>query len=95
MPPRYASSTRHLLDALYVPAEIRLLRRLVELTDSFSRPDGTCVIPLTQEDLASMAGTSRPTANRVLKAAEAKGVLVIGRGRVEILDGAGLVRSAR
>ena len=53
------------------------------------------MIPLTQEDLASMAGTSRPTANRVLKAAEADGVLVISRGRVEILDAAGLTRRAR
>ena len=85
----------HLLDALYVPAEIRLHRRLVELAESFARPDGSCVIPLTQEDLASMAGTSRPTANRLLKAAEARGLLVIGRGRVEILDRAGLAHHAR
>ncbi len=85
----------HLLDALYVPAETRIMRRLVELAESFAQPDGTCVIPLTQDDLASITGVSRPTANRLLKAAEADGVLVVGRAHVEILDRAALARKAR
>jgi CRP/FNR family transcriptional regulator, cyclic AMP receptor protein len=85
----------HLLDALYVPAETRIMRRLVELAESFAQADGACVIPLTQDDLASITGVSRPTANRLLKAAEADGVLVVGRARVEILDRAELARRAR
>ncbi len=84
-----------LLDAQYVPAETRMMRRLVELAGSFARADGSCTIPLTQDDLASMVGTSRPTANRLLKAAEVDGVLVVARGRVEILDPEELARRAR
>ena len=85
----------HLLDALYVPAETRIMRRLVELAESFAQADGSCVIPLTQDDLASITGVSRPTANRLLKSAESDGVLVVGRARVEILDRAELARKAR
>ncbi|NCG23575.1 MAG: helix-turn-helix domain-containing protein [Actinobacteria bacterium] len=41
---------------------------------------------MRQEDIAAMAGTRRQTANRPLKAAEAKGAVRIGRGRVEVID---------
>jgi CRP/FNR family cyclic AMP-dependent transcriptional regulator len=85
----------HLQEALYVPAETRVLRRVLSLVASYTEADGGCVIPLTQDDVATMAGTSRPTANRVLKAAEADGVLRIGRGRIDVLDAAALTERAR
>ena len=50
---------------------------------------------LTQDDIASLAGTSRPTANRVLKAAEDDGVLSVRRGRIEVLDATALEQRAR
>ena len=83
-----------LLEALYVPVDKRLLRRLLELADVFD-DGGRVVIPLTQEDLAGLAGTSRPSANRVLRAAEEAGVLAVSRGKVEILDREGLARRSR
>jgi CRP-like cAMP-binding protein len=82
------------IEAMFVPADTRVLRRLLEVTQEFGENDGT-VIALTQDDLASMAGTTRPTANRVLKRAEADGLLLLGRGRIEILDPAGLAHRAR
>lgn len=85
----------HLQEALYVPAETRVLRRVLSLVASYTETDGSCAIPLTQDDVATMAGTSRPTANRVLKAAEADGVLRIGRGRIDVLDADALVSRAR
>jgi len=85
----------HLLEALYVDAETRTLRRLAELAATFADGDGGCVIPLTQDDLATMAGTSRPTANRVLKSVEADEIIQVGRGRVEVLDRDELERRAR
>ena len=85
----------HLQEALFVPSETRVLRRLLELCDTFRSADGQIVVPLTQDDLASMAGTSRPTANRVLKSAEADGVLHVAHGRVEVLDTEALARLAR
>jgi CRP/FNR family transcriptional regulator, cyclic AMP receptor protein len=71
-----------LLDALYVPAEQRVLRRLAELADTYAH-DG--VIGLTQEELAQIAGTSRATVNRVLRSEEAKGAIALRRGKVVVL----------
>jgi CRP/FNR family transcriptional regulator, cyclic AMP receptor protein len=78
--------TTHLIEALYVPAEQRTLRRLLTLLNRY-RGNGTpLVVPITQEDLASMAGTTRPTVNRVLRAMEDAGALRLSRGRIEILS---------
>jgi CRP-like cAMP-binding protein len=87
-------STR-LQEALFIPAETRVLRRLVELGASYRSGDGSVVIPLTQDDIASLAGTSRPTANRVLKGAEDDGVLSVRRSRIEVLDPEALERRSR
>lgn len=83
--------SRHLLEALYVSADKRVLRRLVEIAAIF---DGA-VVPLTQEDLASLAGTSRATANRVLREEEARGTIALGRGRTTVLDPDALTRRGR
>jgi CRP-like cAMP-binding protein len=88
--------SEHLTEALYVPAETRVLRRVLWLSEQYGGVDGRPgVVPLTQDDLASMAGTARPTANRVLKAAEDAGILAVSRGRVEVLDREALARKAR
>ena len=87
--------TRHLLEALYVPADKRVLRRLVELGDLYAHPDGTTVVPLTQEDLACLAGTSRATVNRVLREEEARGTVRLARGRTTLLDREALARRGR
>ncbi|HEY8646629.1 MAG TPA: Crp/Fnr family transcriptional regulator [Gaiellaceae bacterium] len=74
-----------LTEAHYVDAEVRVRRRLVELGEAF---DGT--IPLTQEEIAQTAGTSRATVNRVLREEEAAGAVELGRGRTTITDAAAL-----
>ena len=85
-----------LTEALYVPSEKRLLHRLVELTARFGTDaNPATVIPLTQDELAQLAGVTRPTANRILKKAEEDGTMRISRGKVEILDAAALARQAR
>src|SRR5215468_11792041 len=55
-----------LVEALYVPAERRVLRRLLDLCQLYAEDEQPIVIPVTQEMLASLAGTTRPTANQVL-----------------------------
>lgn len=82
--------TNRLAEALYDPAEKRVVRRLLELDEVY---DG--VVPLTQDNVASMAGTTRPTTNVVLRALEADGVLSLSRGRFEVLDRPALARRAR
>jgi CRP/FNR family transcriptional regulator, cyclic AMP receptor protein len=82
------------LDALYIPAEQRLIRRLNDLVRLYAAGVGD-TIPIRQEDLATMAGTTRPTANRVLKSLEDDGIVRLGRGRTTILDPRGLADRAR
>ena len=86
--------TTQLIDAYYLPAELRVLRRLADLADVYRDSAGSVVIPLHQEMLATMAGTSRPTVNRVLQDAAAEGLVTLTRGRVTVLDADGLSRKA-
>ena len=82
-----------LLEALYVPVERRLRRRLVELVSNYESGGGE--IPLTQEQLAELAGTSRATVNKVLREEQERGTLELRRGRTIVLDAEALARRAR
>jgi CRP/FNR family transcriptional regulator, cyclic AMP receptor protein len=82
-----------LLEALYVPVERRVLRRLVELVASYESRAGD--IPLTQEQLAELAGTSRATVNKVLREEQRRGTVELRRGRTIVLDADALTRRAR
>ena len=73
--------SRQLLEALHLPAETRVRLRVLELTDAY---DG--IIPLTQEELAELAGTSRATVNRVLRDDARSGFVRLSRGETELLD---------
>lgn len=75
-------STDRLVEAHYVDAETRVRRRLSELAVTY---DGS-VVPLKQEDIAALAGTSRATVNRVLREEEKLGAVALARGRTTILD---------
>jgi CRP-like cAMP-binding protein len=83
-----------LQEALYIPVETRVRRRLVELARIYDDAGGAAVIPLTQEQLAGLAGTARATVNRVLRQEETQGSLRIARNRVTILDAKALRRRA-
>ena len=89
---RVRRASDRLLEALFVPAETRVLRRLLELADLYGRSEG---VPLTQRDIAALAGTSRATANRVLRAEHERGTLRLARGRTVVLDPDGIARRAR
>lgn len=84
-----------LLEALYLPTERRLLRRLRELSELYRTPDGSAVIPLTQEELAEFAGAARATVNRVLREEQARGTIELQRGKTRVLDLEELARRAR
>lgn len=85
------SQSHQLLEAMYLPAPRRLARRLAELSDLY----GEGHIPLTQDDLAGMSGTTRQTVNQLLVEWRDAGIVELGRGRVTILDRALLDRAAR
>lgn len=84
--------SEHLVQALYLPADQRVALRLLGLAETYlGHPD----IPLTQDDIASLAGTSRATVNRVLGELEQAGALQVGRGRITVLNRERIARAAR
>jgi CRP-like cAMP-binding protein len=88
---RVLALSDQLVEALYLSAEKRVLRRVLDLDELY----GGVAVPVTQEQIASMAGTARPTANRVLQAAADEGLVALTRGRIEVVDREGLVRRSR
>jgi CRP/FNR family transcriptional regulator, cyclic AMP receptor protein len=73
--------SEHVIEAYYLPAERRVLRRLADLGELYG---GT--VPLSQEALAELAGTSRATVNRVLREQERQGRIKLGRARIVVID---------
>jgi len=82
-----------LIEALYVPVERRVLLRLMDLVELYGG-QLPVVIPLTQDHIAQLAGTTRPTANRVLRMCEEDGLLSLARARIEVHDPSSLRRRA-
>ena len=74
------------LEAAHDDVEARVNRRLVVLTEAYRRPgqDGSVVIRITQDELARMAGSTRPSVNRHLRRLERAGIIELGRGRVTV-----------
>jgi CRP/FNR family transcriptional regulator, cyclic AMP receptor protein len=84
-----------LLEALYVPVERRVLRRLTELVLLYGDSEGPVEVPLTQEALAGLAGASRGALNRVLRREAQRGTVELRRGKTVVLDRDELARRAR
>jgi CRP/FNR family transcriptional regulator, cyclic AMP receptor protein len=78
-------------DLAWQDVPTRLGRRLDDLAQRFGRavPGGIALsLPLTQEDLACMCGTSRESANRALRRlADAGAIEIRGRGRFLVRAG--------
>jgi CRP/FNR family cyclic AMP-dependent transcriptional regulator len=79
---RLSAALRH---ALYLPVEQRVLRRLLEVAELYDLDNGQAV-PISQADLAALAGAARQTTNRILAAAQSAGEIRLRRGSIEILD---------
>jgi CRP-like cAMP-binding protein len=79
-----------LVEAMYLPVEKRLHRRLLDLASLFGD-----TIPLTQTELAQLTGATRSTVNRVLQVAEEAASVRVRRGRIEVLDQEALERRSR
>jgi CRP/FNR family cyclic AMP-dependent transcriptional regulator len=83
-----------LLEAHFLPAGKRVLRRLCDVARLYE--GGSPIeVPLTQQQLAELAGTSRETANSVLRKEKERGSLELGRRSTRILDLPALERRAR
>jgi CRP-like cAMP-binding protein len=76
------------MEDLAQPIAVRLARRLVLSAERYGEyHDRTSrVVSLRQDQLAAMLSTSRQTVNQLLKDLEARGVVRLAYGQVEILD---------
>jgi CRP-like cAMP-binding protein len=83
------------VETLHVPAETRVLRRLLAVAELWGGARPGLVVPFTQEELAGLAGTTRPTVNRTLRQAELAGLLILRRSQIELVDPIGLSARAR
>jgi CRP-like cAMP-binding protein len=52
-------------------------------------------VPLTQDEIAQLAGTTRPTANRLLLEAQERGAIELARGKITVIDAEWLARRGR
>jgi CRP/FNR family transcriptional regulator, cyclic AMP receptor protein len=84
-----------LMEAFFVPVDKRVLRRLGELAELYGPGATTVILPLTQDEIAQAAGTTRPTANKVLQSAATVGMVSLRRGQVQVIDRSLLARAAR
>jgi CRP/FNR family cyclic AMP-dependent transcriptional regulator len=87
---RVRELSEQLVEALHIPAETRVRRRLLDVAAGYGE-----VVPLTQEELASLAGTSRATVNRVLREEQERGSVELSRGRTTLVDADALASRAR
>ena len=78
---RLREMSRRLAEAVHSSAEERVCRRVLALGSAF---DGT--IRLSQASLASLAGTTRPTVNRVLQDLVRDETVRLRRARIEVVN---------
>ena len=78
---RIREMSNRLAEAVHSTAEERVCRRVLALGSAF---DGT--IRLSQATLASLAGTTRPTVNRVLQDLVRDESVRLRRARIEVID---------
>jgi CRP/FNR family transcriptional regulator, cyclic AMP receptor protein len=86
-----------LLEAYFVAADVRVLHRLLDLVAIYGDADtaGPIEIPLRQDAIATMAGTTRPTVNRLLRSLQNDGIVALARNRIVVVDRAALEDRAR
>lgn len=92
---RIVRLSRQMVEAIAVPAETRVRRRLLDAARFYGDGAPGTVIPLSQDDLAALAGTARATVNRVLGREARRGTLMLGRRRITLLDTGPIERMAR
>lgn len=78
---RIREMSNRLAEAVHSTAEERVCRRVLALGSAF---DGT--IQLSQATLASLAGTTRPTVNRVLQDLVRDETVRLRRARIEVIN---------
>ena len=84
-------------EAAVLPIAVRLARRLLSMAEGYGEwhERKSRVVAVRQDQLAAMLATTRQTANQVLKRLEARGIVRLTYGQIEIRDHAELRREAK
>jgi CRP-like cAMP-binding protein len=92
---RIRRTSEQIEDFSFLPVGRRLAKRLLCLADFSGRPAGSGVqitLPLSQQMLAGMMGTSREWVNKTLRTWTSDGLIDLDHGRIVIRDRAALER---
>jgi CRP/FNR family cyclic AMP-dependent transcriptional regulator len=92
---RVARLANQMRAILYLSLESRVFTMVANLAPIYDKGTEPVTITLTQAQLATMVGTTRPTINKILRAAEKDGLIKLGRGRVVIVDLDGIQQASR
>ncbi len=85
-------------DSLFMDLPARLAKRLLLLAETHGEPAGTGTrieFPLSQQELAKMAGVSREAVNKLLRAWQSEGLIALDHSHLTILDEDRLRRLAK
>jgi CRP/FNR family transcriptional regulator, cyclic AMP receptor protein len=86
---RVRYSTRQVGDLAQLGVPARLARKLLDLAQAYGRTGSHGVhieAPLTQSELAGLAGATRESVNKTLAAWRRQGVIRLERGQITIVD---------
>ena len=75
-----------LLELQFTAVEQRVYRRLLTFCRMATAADADEWVRLSQNEVAMLAGTTRSTANRMLRRAAERGVIELARGRLRVVD---------
>ena len=84
---RHSNTVAEHLASLSAPQ--RVVRQLLDLATRYGVADGAAIridLHLTQDDLASLSGTTRETVNRVLANLRDQGLIRVERAQVSVLN---------
>lgn len=89
--------TTRLVEVMYDGLDRRVYRQILDLIGIYGGDRGPqpVTLPLTQEHLAELVGSTRPSVNKVLQRLVHQGVVELGRGRISVLDPDELARRVR
>jgi len=83
---RLDEMTQQMLEALYVPIDQRVVRRILALHEAIGPRATDDWLHIRQEEFAAYCGVTRATVNRVLRKLSEVGLVELGRGRLRVTD---------
>ena len=91
------AASRQLVNSRLHNLSARIAKRILELLDvaKLVHDDGASPpVQIPQSELAAMVGTSRQSANKVLKSLQADGLIEVRRKTIVVVDAQGLARAS-